>query len=215
MGGRGSSSGGGGGNTAGLNPGSIISTTSMISAREGKQAEVDQALSVLRDVQDRYGVNVEDAQIASMRGIMSNMVMAYYDSEGNLAINKTYFDAQKMDDAYDRCVQGGFHPSRGNKTGIEATTAHEMGHRLADVIDKRNGKDTFGEASSASIVRSAANMLGISTGALQSQISGYAKESFSECVAEAFSDVFCNGNNASRASRTVVNEINRAFGIRS
>ena len=133
-GGRGSSSSGGGRFGKGGGRGvEILSTTSMVSAREGKGAEVDQALQVARDIQNQYGINVEDLQIATLGG-KDQGTMAYYDANGNLAYNESYFDAQKMNGVYDATVNSGFHPSRGNKTGIEAVVSHEMGHAFADVF---------------------------------------------------------------------------------
>lgn len=211
MGGRGSSSSGGA--SGGLNPNNIVSTTSLISAREGSQREVDQTLTVLRDVEKRYGVVVEDAEIATLKGA-GKRVMAYYDAEGNLAINKSYFDAAKMDAAYDGCVASGFHPSRGNKTGIEAVTAHEMGHRLTDAIGEKTGRGKWAIDSVANdVVKQAARNAGYGRNTRQfiSKISGYAKQDNAEALAEAFADVYCNGARASRESRAIVDVMNGYF----
>lgn len=196
--------GGGGGGTA-----DIISTTSLVSQREGKQRETDQALSVLRDVEREYGVDVMDAQIATL-GASSASVMAYYDSSGNLAINKNYFSAARMNDAYDDCVKNGFHPSRGNKTGIEAVTAHEMGHRLTDAAGVKQNRGNWAiDQTADSICRQAATNLGYKrAGDMAKKISGYAHQNAAECVAEAFSDVYCNGSKAKRESKAVVNVLN-------
>ena len=112
MGGRGASSGrparGGGGGII-----TVKETTSLISARERQRAEVDQTLSVLRDVERQFNVIVNDAQIATLgRGARS--VLAYYDSSTeDLAVNKGFFNADKMTRVYDASVASGFHPSRG------------------------------------------------------------------------------------------------------
>ena len=53
-GGRSSSWGGGGGGG-----GSPLDTKDLISAREGKQTEVDQILTVLRDAEKQYGINMD------------------------------------------------------------------------------------------------------------------------------------------------------------
>lgn len=87
----------------GVNPG-IKSTTSLISERERKQKEVDDTLSVLRDVYEEYGVNVQDVQLATMT---NNLVMAYYDSGDNLAVNNAYFNDKKMAKAYANAVKEG------------------------------------------------------------------------------------------------------------
>lgn len=44
---------------------------------------------------------------------------------------------------------------------------------------------------------------------MASNISGYAKSSYAECVAEAVADVYCNGSKARVESRAIVNEINK------
>lgn len=204
MGGRGSSSSGA---TGGLSGANIASTDSLVSARESNPSEVDQILSVARDVRDKYGVTVTELEIAKLKGKQSDSVMAYYDSAGNLAINEKYFDSKKMDAAYDSCVKSGWHPSRGNKTGLEATAAHEMGHRLTDVAAQKAGYKAF-ELSQTSnqIIAEAKNRMGVkSVDDVRRGISGYGKSNNEEAIAEAFSDVFCNGSKASRASRTVVN----------
>lgn len=202
-----------GGASVGLNPKNVVSTTSLISAREGSQREVDQTLTVLRDVESKYGVVVEDAKIATLKGA-GRSTMAYYDNSGNLAINKSYFDAAKMDAAYDGCVREGFHPSRGNKTGIEAVTAHEMGHRLTDAIGEKTGRGKWAiDAVSNDVVKQAARNAGYGRNTRQfiSKISGYAKSSNAEALAEAFADVYCNGARASRESRAIVDIMNSYF----
>lgn len=183
----------------------IYESRSMISARERQRDEVDQALGVMRSIHNTYGVNINDAQVVNLSGRDSG-VMAYYDSNENLAINERYFDVSKMDSVYDDCVRSGFHPSRGNKTGIEATVAHELGHRLNDVAGVNMGFGKWGIDQAANRILSEASrrMRGKGIGAIQSAISGYAKQNNAECVAEAFSDVWCNGRNAKRESRAVV-----------
>ena len=212
MGGRGSGSGSGGGATGGLNPGDIVSVSSLISDRERHQEEVDDTLTVLRDVHEKYGVDVEDAQIAVLKG-KGLTTMAYYDSAGNLAINQTYFNNERMTSAYDMCVESGFHPGRGSKSGMEAVVAHEMGHRLTDAAGERAGKGTWQLDSTArDIVYNASRAAGYKNmNTFTAKISGYAKQNYAEAVAEAFADVYCNGSRASRESRAIVTELNKYF----
>ena len=201
MGGRGSTSGGA---TGGLNGGNIVGTDSLVSMRELKPQEVDQVLGVARDIRDQYGVTTTDLEVATIKG---GATMAYYDFEGNLAINESYFDAATMSQAYDACVASGFHPGRGNKTGLEAVTAHELGHRLTDVAGEKLGDGKWAlDKTSNSIIAEAKSRLGAnSVDGVRSKISGYAKSSNAEAVAEAFADVYCNGSKASKESQTVVN----------
>lgn len=201
MGGRGSTSGGmtGGGTV------NVVGSESLVSAREGKQAEVDQVLSVARDIENQYGVTVTELQVVQLKN--DRGTMAYYDSSGNLAINESYFDAKKMDSAYDSCVKSGFHPPRGNRTGLEAVTAHELGHRLTDVAGMKAGDGNWAiDKTSNSIIAEAKRRLGAkSVESVRNSISGYAKQNNAEAIAEAFADVYCNGNKARRESTTVVN----------
>ena len=206
-GGKGGTGGAGGGN-----PPSVDSTTSLISERERKQKEVDQTLTVLRDVEHDYDVILEDVQIAKMKPQYKNRVMAYYDYGGNFAVNENYFDSEKMDKAYDGCVAQGFHPPRGKKTGLEAVTAHELGHRLTDIAGQNAGygRWAFGKIDN-DIVRAAAKSLKMSHGDLRAAISGYAQQNNAECIAEAYADVYCNGRRAKKASKAVVAELNKYF----
>ena len=200
FGGNGSNSWGGGGGGS-VNP---VDTTSLLSA-SGKQSEIKEVMSAVKSVYDDYGIDLSDIQLATLKGKDAN-VMAYYDSDGNLAVNKSYFDSKKMDAAYDRCVQSGFHPDRGNKSGLEATAAHELGHRLTDT-----GRGI--DATSKDIVQKAAKKLKYKNSAnMAAKISGYAKTNYAECVAEAFADVYCNGKNAKKESRAVVSELNKYYG---
>lgn len=208
FGGRGASSSLGGA-TGGLDPNNIVSTTSLISY-PGKSTEINQTLEVLRSISDDYGVTLEDVQVATLKGA-GQMVMGYYDSQGNLAFNQSYFDGNKLNGAYDRNVETGYHPSRGNKSAIEAVAAHEAGHALTE---KAAGGWNKLDSTADKIVKEAAKNAGYGKDLRRfaGKISGYAKESAAEAVAEAFSDVYCNGNKASRESRAVVNSLNKYFG---
>ena len=204
MGGRGSTSGGA---TGGLNGSNVIGTESLVSMRETHPQEVDDVLSVAGDVRDQYGVTTTDLEVAQIKGVGT---MAYYDFGGNLAINESYFNAKAMDQAYDACVQSGFHPGRGNKSGIEAVTAHELGHRITDVAGMKAGDGNWAlDKTSNSILAEAKKRLGASSvDSVRAKVSGYAKSSNAEAVAEAFADVYCNGSKASRESTTIVNILN-------
>lgn len=218
FGGRGGSSGSGpglpSGNGGGGGGGAAYDTQEMVTMRGEKTQEVDDVLTVARSFRDTFGANVVPEELQVTRNDIG-ATMAFYDAGGNLALNKAYFDTQKMNTAYDRTVQSGFHPARGGKPAIEAVAAHEMGHRLADVATQR-----IASASSFStdkiekqIVRNAAKEIK-ARGALgvANQISRYAKTNYSECIAEAVADVYCNGNQASRASQAVYAELRKALG---
>lgn len=208
FGGRGASSGGGGNNTGGNIE--IVNTKSLISEREGQQALVDETLSVFNDVYDEYGAQVTDIQLAEL-GKGSN-TMAYYDADGNIAINEKYFNSKKMEQAYADCVASGFHPSNGNKTGLQAVVAHELGHKLTHDIGAKIGAKGWGGLDTAAdkIVGEAMKASGHKgIKSFRSAISGYAKKSNAEAIAEGFADVFCNGNKAKKESKAIVSVIDK------
>ena len=211
-GGRGSSSSGGGrfGKGGGLNPANIVSTSSLISGRnEGYRDEVDQVLTVARNIQNEYGVNL-DYDIATLKGKDAQGTLGYYDGS-NLAINKNYLNVDKMNKTYDASVESGYHPSRGNKSGLEAVTSHEMGHKLTDEIGKKMGLGSWKlEEASDRVLKEASKKAGYknATYKLASKVSGYAKSSKAEALAEAFADVYCNGSKASKESKAIVDVMN-------
>lgn len=138
--------------------------------------------------------------------------MAYYSSDGNVGVNQSYFDAARITGAYDQNVQTGFHPGRGNKTAMEAVAAHEMGHLLTAKAAERAGDTDFHTQTAPKIVQQARKQIGVkNTMSMARAISGYAKTNYAECIAEAFADVYCNGNNAKRESRAIVDVLNSYF----
>lgn len=205
---KGSRGGRRGGATGGLSEADILSTTSLISERERQQALVDETMEVFKDVFDEYGAIVDDIQLATLKP--GSSALAYYDG-ANIAVNKAYFN-KTMTSAYDKCVESGFHPGKGNKTALQAVVAHELGHKLTADVGVKMGKD--GWADFDSIATTIVNEARKSTkhrGVVQmaSKISGYAKHSNAEAIAEAFSDVFCNGKKAHSESKAIVDVINK------
>jgi hypothetical protein len=170
-------------------------------------------MNAVKSVADDYGVNLYDMRIATLDK-KSQGCMAYYDNKGNLAVNENYFDSKKMNDAYDACVKSGFHPSRGNKTGLEAVSAHELGHALSEEVGRKLGYGDWQlDKASNKIIAEAKKQGGFgSVDSMRKAISGYAKKNNAEAIAEAFSDVYCNGNKAKKASKAVVDVLNSYFG---
>lgn len=213
MGGRGASSVSrlsGGGR---LDPSSIVSTTSFISERGKLQEEVDQVLEVFRDFENMYGYDVYDIQIAKLKGADAMGALAYYDG-ANIAFNQNFVNADKMEKVYADTVQSGFHPNNGNKTGLQAVTAHEIGHALVGEIAIKQGKSAMGSIDEVStmIVNQARKATG-HKGVVQmaSKISRYATVSNAEAVAEAFADWYSNGSKAQKESIAIVNVVNQLW----
>lgn len=210
MGGRGSSSGGGG-NLLGRQgqTGKVSNVRDMISERSKRQTETDDVLSVARRMTGLFGADnaINQFQIAKVGG----GTMAYYDAGGNIALNEKYMDAAGMDSAYDAAVKSGFHPSRGNKSGIQAVASHEYGHALTDAVATKMGLGGFNgiEEASRRIVERARQKTSHRTNmSFAKKISGYAQYNFAECVAEAVSDWYCNGSKANKESRAIMAVLN-------
>lgn len=209
MGGRGASSGGSGwtGGNSTLNPADIVSTTSLISEREGHTQEVDETLQTFKDIADEYGYIIDDIQLAVLKGDGAS-TMAYYDGS-NIAINASYFDKVKMEKAYAQCVADGFHPPQGTKTALQAVASHELGHALTDAVGARMGTI---KGDTASAILKEAKKQGKFSGTvadMAGRISGYAQFNPRECIAEAFSDVYCNGGKARKESQAIVSVMNK------
>ena len=203
FGGRGSDSGGWDAPSDDKPTPPITDRKSLISERGAKEKEVDQVLTTLKNMTDEYGVRVEDVDVVTF-GKGGGNIMGVCTSDGDIGISKNFFYEGRMNSAWDKCVETGYHPSRGNKSGLEATAAHEYGHAIM-----RNVAGGFGK-NYTDLCNKITQEAGKATGHnkfmdLASKVSGYAKESSSECIAEAFADVYCNGNKASKESQAVVN----------
>lgn len=208
FGGRGA--GGGWTVTGGVGAGDILETRSLISERGGNQELVDETLSVFKDVHDEYGVQVNDIQIAKMKA--GSDTMAYFDSDGNIAINEAYFNKGRMEAAYKKCVESGYHPSNGNKTATQAVAAHELGHKLTEAAGTKLKMAGFGnidKAANAILTEARKTTRHRSNAQMAGKISGYAKTKPAEAVAEAFADVYCNGKNARSESKAIVTVMNK------
>ena len=180
FGGRGSSSGGGGGGgTTGGNI-KVLSTDSLLSA-SGKTNEINSVMGAVKKVSDDYGVDLSDLRIAKLDK-KDQGVMAYYDASGNLAVNENYFNSKAMNSAYDNSVKSGYHPSRGNKSGLEAVASHELGHALTEEAGRKLGYGDWKlDKVSNDIVKTAKKNLGYkSTSDVRNKISGYGKTSNAE-----------------------------------
>ena len=205
MGGRGASSSGRYGGGGGLSPADILSTNSFVSERHNYDISND-VLDVFKNVNEEYGYVIGDILVAKIKG-KSNNTMAYYDGT-NIGFNEAYASTKVLNKAYADCVKSGFHPSNGNKSPAEAVASHELGHALTDAVGKKMGGLDIDRASDR-IVKEAKKQTG-HRGVVQmaKKISTYATHSNAEAIAEAFSDVYCNGKKAHKESKAIVNVIN-------
>lgn len=209
--GRGSSGGGSlPASSSGVNPKNIHNERDLVSERERKRAEVDDVLTVARGISDEYGVEVGQFILADIGGKDSG-TLAYSDGE-NIGFNSSYFNGENMTGAYDASVASGYHPSRGSKSAMEAVASHEYGHVLTEKAAAKLGiksPNSMDNAAKTIVDRAMKNAKYKSSMKMASNISGYAKSSYAECVAEAVADVYCNGSKAKAESRAIVGEINK------
>lgn len=215
MGGRGSGSGGGGLGDSKPKDIKILEPIDVWSYRHRQKNEpfVDAINGGVRTISNDFPTVMNDvnfvntAKFGGRDGASALGVWSPADKQ--LAIAKKYTDVDKMNRIYD---QGGeYHPSRGNKSAVEAVTLHEMGHALNDHIAAKMGTDL--DSAAKSIVNNAYKNSKATGGtkAWAGKISGYATESNAECIAEAVCDWYCNGNRANSASKAIMSELRRAY----
>lgn len=214
FGGRGASSGGESLSTGSGKPINIKSETDVWSYRHNPNNEpfVDSINSSVRGIADDFPGLMDDVQevnTAELGGADKTGTLGFY-GDGRIALNQNYTDVDKMNRVYDSAVKSGYHPSRGNKNGTEAVAYHEAGHALTDSIAKKMGAKDL-DAASKKIVDDAYKASGGKGGtkAWAGKISGYAQESYAECVAEAVADWYCNGKKASLNSKAIMTELKK------
>ena len=196
---KGSRGGRRGGITGGVNPNDIKGTTNLLIDTDLDEITRGEVTRTLKDFQDKYGLEYNNTRIANMKP--GTGVLAYYDGEG-IAINNEYLNSDTMNAVYKKSVESGFHPSNGSKTGMEAVVSHELGHAVNGIIADRMGISL--DASADRIVNEAMkNTKHKSVSTFQSKISGYAKQSYAETVAEAMADCYCNGKKARSESKAI------------
>lgn len=209
FGGRGQNLGGGSGVSI-----NIISETDVWTYRHNKNNErfVDEINTGVYNIQKDFTDimdTVYTVSSAELGGKDKMGTLGYY-GQGGLAINQNFTDVNKMNAVYDSAVKSGFHPSRGNKTGTEAVTLHEMGHALTDHLGIKYKLGDI-DATAKTIVDNAYKASNGKGGTKKwaGGISGYAQQNNAECVAEAVADYYCNGSKASNQSKAIMKEIRR------
>lgn len=214
FGGRGSGSDGPSLSSGGGGSVDIQNATDVWSYRHNpdNQQYVDNINSAVRNMSDDFPGLMDDVNrvdAAEFGGADRTNTLGCYGS-GTVSINTNYTNVDKMNRVYDQAVESGYHPGRGDKSGVEAVTYHEMGHALTDHIASKMGKRNLDE-SSKQIVNDAYKASGGKGGTKSwaGGISKYAQESFAECVAEAVADYYCNGNKASDNSKAIMTQLQK------
>lgn len=146
-----------------------------------------------------YGDAVKRINLHAATFSDGSVLGAYGDN--TLYMNQKYIKNANLTEAMQAAAKSGFHPSIGNKKGTEAVAAHEIGHRLGQIAAQKAG------ISEKEIVARAGKKVGIRTNNMAGHISGYARSNYSETIAEASADVYCNGSKASKASRAIMSEV--------
>lgn len=138
---------------------------------------------------------------------------------GKISFNPAYYTDAKNLQSMIMGNTTGFHPKN---TGIVEIGSHEMGHILElALINKHNGGVfAWSECTEAKKIVSEACKLakklpegkGKVNATLKREISGYAMQNASECMAEGVADYIANKNNASVLSRMIWNLLKGELG---
>lgn len=153
--------------------------------------------------------SVNYVNAAELGGADKLSTLGFY-GDGTVALNQEYTDIDKMNAIYDAAIATGYHPSRGDKNGTEAVAFHEMGHALTDHIGKKMGMMNLDDAAQKIVDDAYKAIHGTGgTKAWAGNISGYAQDSYAECVAEAVADWYCNGDKASKQSKAIMSQLKK------
>ena len=190
--------------------------------RKGNEPFVDAINTAARSMESDFPGLMQDVgtlNAVKLRG-RDNGVLGYFSRDGrggtSVNINQEYTDLAEMDAVMDRAAKSGFHPSRGNKSGVEAVSLHELGHALNNHVAAKMGfnpNDVFKmEYAADKIVKDARKAAGKIAGRggieqFRRSISGYSSGSNTETIAEAVADYYCNGSRAHANSRAIMAEL--------
>lgn len=213
FGGRGASGSLGGGSGEKITSDETPITRKMYDESDPVRKEgLGQFISAVEDANDSdfngIGKMLETMAVAS--NVSNPAVLAYYkEGGGGVAINELFVDSNS-DARYDATVASKYHPSRGNESGVFAVMSHEVGHAVTEACAVAKGMSF--EAYSKKVVESAARKVGAKKIETFAQnISGYAKDSYPECIAEAFADVRCNGSKAKAESKAIYDILKKDY----
>ena len=176
------------------------------------QESAELMVKMMADLQKDYGI-LNDAvsifQYAQIGGKNTGILGFYSGDDKTINLNNAFLDVAYTNELISQRKRG-FHPPRSKKTGQEAIMSHEVGHALHYAIARANnvGVDDYAEA----VVKLASRNIGIKAKGVETargKISGYAKYNYKETIAEAVSDVYCNGNKANRLSKAITRVLKR------
>ena len=204
--GRGSSKAGGtgefGGGMENKETSTTVKSSHPLTQEIGKAGGGEFANEIMntRDAMEaEYGPAVKDMKLYAATFSDATTLGAYGDD--TLYMNQKYIKNKNLTQAMKKAEESGFHPKIGSKTGAEAVASHEIGHRLGEIAAKKAG------ISEKDIVARAGQKIGVKTENMAGFISKYARSNYGETIAAASADVFCNGNNASKASKAIMGEV--------
>ena len=161
----------------------------------------DEIMSTRDDLESVYGESVKNLTLMTAKFSDSSIGGCYEVGADTVYMNEKNINNPALTETMKLAAKQGFHPSIGTFTGAEAVAAHEIGHGMADFIEKTKG------VTAMQIVAKAGKKIGVSTENVAGHISGYARYNYHETVAEACTDVYCNGNKASKASKAIMAEV--------
>ena len=206
---KGSRGGRRGGATGGLNPSDVLGTSNLLIDTALDEKTRGEVSKTLKDFRDEYGLEYSNTRIARLKS--GSDALAYYDGAG-IAINSSYLNSERMNKAMKQCAESGFHPPTGNKTGMEAVVAHELGHALTDMVGVKMGNKQwldFDKTSTAIVNEARKQTKHRGVVQMASKISGYATHSNAEAIAEAISDCYCNGKKARAESKAIKSVVDK------
>ena len=204
--GRGSSKSGGGVGRFGKGMKGVNTTTKVNSSHPltdaistGGGSFANEIMNTRDAMEAEYGPAVKNMNLHLATFSNRNAMGAY--GGDTLYMAEKFVKNRNLTEAMQEGAKSGFHPRLGGKTGAEAVASHEIGHRLGEVAANKAG------ITQRDIVDRAAKKVRIKTEDMAGHISGYARSNYAETIAEASCDVFCNGRNASRVSKAIMNEV--------
>lgn len=207
FGGRGAGSDGGagpyGGGMENSDSGTTVKSSHNLTEEisKGGGSFANEIMNTRDRLEAEYGEPVKNLTLQAATFSDPTVLGAY--GGNTLFMNQQYIKNKNLTEAMQASAKSGFHPGIGDRTGAEAVASHEIGHRLGEVAALKAG------ISEKQIVAKAARRVGIKTENMAGHISQYARMNYSETIAEASADVYCNGSNANKVSIAIMKEVRK------